>query len=66
MVNISNEKFVSRKWLAEHYGVSSNTIINWEKLGKIRPYRVSTRVVRYNLSEVQSDLNLKTENHEAK
>ena len=66
MLQKSLTKFVSRKWLAEQYGVSTNTIINWEKSGKIRPYRVSSRVVRYDLSEVQSDLNIKTESHEAK
>ena len=59
MVQKQSAKFVSRKWLAEYYGVSMNTIINWEKLGKIRPYRISSRVVRYNLSEVESGLNLK-------
>jgi|GEM_PF-4800413 len=66
MVQKTLTKFVSRKWLAEQYGVSTNTIINWEKSGKIRPYRVSSRVVRYDLSEVQSDLNIQTESHEAK
>ena len=66
MLQKSLTKFVSRKWLAEQYGVSTNTIINWEKSGKIRPYRVSSRVVRYDLSEVQSDLNIQTESHEAK
>ncbi|MDB0067866.1 helix-turn-helix domain-containing protein [Akkermansiaceae bacterium] len=49
--DIPNQRQVSPKELAEHYGVSTRTVTNWKAAGLIPFLRVG-RVVRFSIEEV--------------
>lgn len=46
------EELLDRDQVAVLLGVSKSTIANYEKDLKLRPYRFSSRVVRYSRNEV--------------
>ena len=46
-------KLISRQKAKELLGVSDPTIINWEKAGKIRSYRMGGKIF-YNLEEIEN------------
>ena len=54
------QQLVSKKTLAERLNVHKNTVTNMEKRGEIRGIHTSTGLVRYDYSEVLSDLKAKS------
>lgn len=42
----------SRKWVADRWGVSTETIKRRTKEGLLHPVRFNTRLIRYRLSEI--------------
>jgi phage terminase Nu1 subunit (DNA packaging protein) len=47
---------VSRQGLAEHYGVSTRCVSNWQAAGIIPFTRIGKRIVRFDLNEVEAAL----------
>ncbi len=49
-----SDQFLSRRQLAVRWGVSIASIKRLEKSGKLRPYYLNSRTVRFRASEVQN------------
>ncbi len=49
-------KFLRPKPMASHIGVSLSTLWNYQKQGRIQSIKVSSRVVLFNVEEVEKAL----------
>lgn len=47
-----SERLLSRKQLARRWDKSIKTLKRWEKAGKLRPFTLGPRTVRYRLSDI--------------
>jgi predicted DNA-binding transcriptional regulator AlpA len=46
------DRFLSREELGARWGLSRTELVNREKAGLLRPYKLSYKVVRYRLSDI--------------
>lgn len=60
------KKLVKKSQLAQKLNVHKNTITNMERRGDIRGIHTSTGLVRYDLSQVLSDLAAQSKEREKK
>lgn len=49
----NTQEFYSRRQLATAFGVHYITVLNWEKAGKLTPYRVGPASIRYKREDVE-------------
>jgi predicted site-specific integrase-resolvase len=50
------DRLLSRKQIAEMYGVTPHTAYVWDRQGVLKGIRVGKRAVRYRMSEVRAAL----------
>lgn len=48
----TSDQLLSRRAVAAHFSVCTETIKRWEKRGYFSPIRINPRVVRYRLSDI--------------
>jgi len=51
---MTDTKMFSRDELAQKYSVKRETIIQWEKAGKLKPIRLSAHTVRFFQADVEA------------
>jgi predicted site-specific integrase-resolvase len=52
----SEDRLLSRKQIAEIYGVTAQTVYIWDRKGILKGVRVGRRGIRYKMSEVRAAL----------
>lgn len=45
---------LSRRQVAQIFGIHADSVKRWEKEGKLRPIKITQRCLRYNRSEVEA------------